>query len=615
MRSKPLSIPSTRSWSSCRGSEALIHVLVGCALAALASSARAEERLALVIGVAEYDSVTTLENPVNDAVAVSDVLGQLGFDVTLGIDVDRETMLAHVETFAEKAQSADVTLFYFAGHGFQIDGENYLIPADAAYRARADLAEQSVTLGRITGLLDGGDASHLVILDACRNNPFEELLGADERRAEDGLARVENAAGFLFAFATQPGQLAWDGEGRPNSYFTGALLNHMQVTGQDIGSALISVRRDVIKATGGEQVPWQTSSLTEQFYFRPGEPEVSPEAMLWRTAAQAQDMALLGVYLDQYPTGTHAEDARQLLDGFTGGLDADHAPRSVASTGTEEELWRVTSRLRSVELARLYLERFPSGWHFEEAERLVDLRLAADESAGADAAICERLATHPGMPRPTCRAFPSIGSRTTPRPRSPPAPAPPRASRSCRTSWASWPARSTRQGRPQRPCKTFAPPRPRTISGRSSASPCSTGPGRSCPETPGVPWISGSEPPREDTVRAPSTSPRPRSDGRPTRPIMTGSCRFCGRQRPKDGGKPPTTSAPSRCRGRAATSTTPWPISSAQSSWATTEATMLWPCCKTAGRAPLSIGRRRPTSCCAARPWTTAKSSRGLVSN
>ena len=322
---------------------------------------------------------------------------QLGFDVTLGIDVDREAMLAHVEAFAEKAQSADVTLFYFAGHGFQIDGENYLIPADAAYRARADLAEQSVTLGRITGLLDGGDASHLVILDACRNNPFEELLGVDERRAEDGLARVENAAGFLFAFATQPGQLAWDGEGRPNSYFTGALLNHMQVTGQDIGSALISVRRDVIKATGGEQVPWQTSSLTEQFYFRPGEPEVSPEAMLWRTAAQTQDVALLAVYLDRYPIGigAHAEDARQLLDDFTGGLDVDRAPRSVASGEAEEELWRVTSRLRSVELARLYLERFPSGRHFEEAGRLIDLRLAAGEGDGADAAICERLATHP----------------------------------------------------------------------------------------------------------------------------------------------------------------------------------------------------------------------------
>ena len=396
MRSKPLSIPSIRNWSSCRGSEALIHVLVGCALAAAASSVRAEERLALVIGVAEYDSVTPLENPVNDAVAVSDVLGQLGFDVTLGIDVDREAMLAHVEAFAEKAQSADVTLFYFAGHGFQIDGENYLIPADAAYRARADLAEQSVTLGRITGLLDGGAATHLVVLDACRNNPFEELLGADERRAEDGLARVENAAGFLFAFATQPGQLAWDGEGRPNSYFTGALLNHMQVTGQDIGSALISVRRDVIKATGGEQVPWQTSSLTEQFYFRPGEPEVSPEAMLWRTAAQTQDVALLAVYLDRYPIGigAHAEDARQLLDDFTGRLDVDRAPRSVASGEAEEELWRVTSRLRSVELAELYRERFPLGRHFEEAGRLIDLRSAA-AGEGADAAICERLATHP----------------------------------------------------------------------------------------------------------------------------------------------------------------------------------------------------------------------------
>ena len=394
-RSTPWTPSSSGSWAS-EGAARVLALGLLAALLLAAPAARAETRVALVIGNAAYASLEPLRNPVNDATDIAEALEALDFEVMRGNDLGRAEMIAHVEAFAEAAREADVSLFYYAGHGFQIDDENYLVPVDAAFRRREDVAGRTLALERITEALEGVGGTRLVFLDACRDNPVAFLLDGAPGGLRDGLARIGDAAGFLFAFSTQPDNVAFDGLGR-NSYFAGSLLSHLHTAGQDVSATMIAVRKDVLAATGGRQVPWENSSLTQRFQFRPGEPADSPEAVLWQVAVKAQDPALLNVYLDRYPEGAHAEDVRRLLaeaahaelpDG------AEPATRSLPTDGVEQQLWDVARRLRTPELVELYLDRYPEGDHAGEALRLLGLLPQADAHAAAGP-LCERLATHP----------------------------------------------------------------------------------------------------------------------------------------------------------------------------------------------------------------------------
>lgn len=347
----------------------------------------AESRVALVVGNSGYQSVSPLDNPINDALDISVALEGLGFDVILGSDLEMNGMRTAAERFTEAARTADVVLFYYAGHGFQVSGQNYLLPVDAALSGIEDLADQAVPLADIIGVMEQSKGTKLVFLDACRNNPFgaglEALPGADS-----GLARVGTSANFMFVYATQPDNVAYDGTGR-NSFFTEAVLNHIYTPGQDIAEMMISVRRDVLAATGGRQVPWENSSLTRSFKFDRSPVTTSEETLLWQVAASVGDPDLMRLYAEHYPQGAHVEEVLASLEtgtrtrALTLADEADEAGR----------IWELARRSRMRPLLEYYIERYPEAADVAQARRLLELIPRAEDSSPGR--VCERLATHP----------------------------------------------------------------------------------------------------------------------------------------------------------------------------------------------------------------------------
>lgn len=352
-----------------------------------AAAALAGERLALVVGNSDYQSVSELDNPINDALDISVALEGLGFDVIQLSNASMEEMRAGVDRFAEKAETADVVMFYYAGHGLQVSDRNYLVPVDAALSGIGDLREETMPLSDILGAMKRSPGIRLVFLDACRDNPFGAEL-EDVAAAGSGLARVGTEADFMFAYATQPDNVAYDGTGR-NSFFTEAILNHIYTPGQDLSELMVSVRRDVMAATGGRQVPWDNSSLTRLFEFDTSPVTASEETMLWQVAASAKDPDLMKLYANRYPQGAHVEDVIAFLDSGTG-------TRALGEVNTDvqaERVWNLARRSRMRPLLEYYTERFPDGEHSGQAERLLELIPAVKDSSPE--AVCERLATHP----------------------------------------------------------------------------------------------------------------------------------------------------------------------------------------------------------------------------
>jgi len=244
-------------------------LLAAVALAFASLPALADGRFALVIGNGAYTGVPALATPPNDARDIAAALKSVGFKVTLGIDLDQPAMRRAIAEFAAEAADADVSLLYYAGHGVQLAGRNYLIPVGAQLHTVDDIETRTIPLDPVLAELGKGKGSHLVFLDACRNNPF---AGAGVTLPSAGLARVGKLPGFFIAFATQPDNVAFDGGGR-NSPFATALLGHLATPGADISSMMIAVRNDVFAATGGQQIPADESLLTRQFYFAGGAAE------------------------------------------------------------------------------------------------------------------------------------------------------------------------------------------------------------------------------------------------------------------------------------------------------------------------------------------------------
>ena len=245
------------------------------ALAAIATSgeARAEKRIALVIGNGAYQNTAPLNNPSNDAGDISAVLQRLGFDVTEGRDLDKRAMERLIRQFGVKLAGADVALFFYAGHGLQVGGQNYLVPTDAKLASEGDVDFEGLALGLVMRQMEREAKTSLVLLDACRDNPLARNLvrtmGTRSNQVGQGLAEVRTGVGTLIAFSTQPGYVALDGAGR-NSPYAEALLRHLEVPGNDVSGVLVEVRNDVLKATGGKQVPWEHTSLTGQVYLKGG---------------------------------------------------------------------------------------------------------------------------------------------------------------------------------------------------------------------------------------------------------------------------------------------------------------------------------------------------------
>lgn len=263
------------------GRRLLRALLAGVSLSfAVASTAHAESRVALVIGNGDYKNVPTLSNPPHDAQDVAQALSALGFKVRLLVDADRATFEKEVTEFGREAVASDVSLFYYGGHGLQVAGRNYLVPVNANLRHAEDIDTETVHLDAVLDAQKGGRGVHLIFLDACRDDPTRN---AKTPIGGKGLARVGAGAGFYIGFATEPGNVALDGAGR-NSPFADALLHHIAEPGLDVYNMMIQVRNDVAKATGNEQTPWDEFSLTRQFYFKgDAAAKAPPEARLGRS--------------------------------------------------------------------------------------------------------------------------------------------------------------------------------------------------------------------------------------------------------------------------------------------------------------------------------------------
>ncbi len=226
------------------------------------SGPASQARTALVIGNSKYKA-SPLKNPANDATDMASVLRDSGFDVTLKVNATQREMDDAIRDFGKKLRNGGTGLFYFAGHGVQIAGRNYLIPIGAKIESESDVKYEAVDGGRVLGKMeDAGNDLNIVILDACRNNPFIRSF----RSAEMGLARMDAPKGSLIAYATAPGSIAADGGGR-NGIYTKHLIRNISQPGLTVEDVLKRVRNAVVDETLSKQIPWESSSLMGNFYF------------------------------------------------------------------------------------------------------------------------------------------------------------------------------------------------------------------------------------------------------------------------------------------------------------------------------------------------------------
>jgi caspase domain-containing protein len=310
-----------------------------CLIAALAAApqAMAERRVALVVGNAQYVHTQPLPNPRNDAEDVAAALRRLGFEVTVGYDLDQSGFAGTIDTFARALDGADVGLFFYAGHGLQISDRNYLVSTGARLDSTFLVPAETIELDAIVRLMESKTATNLIFLDACRNNPLAEnlkrSLATVSRSAAlgRGLARVEpSGRDTLIAFSAAPGQEAADGRSR-NSPFTASLLKHISQPGLEVSVMLKDVAADVREETRNAQRPQQVSDMTKSFYFAradsavvsapvtvPAPPPPAPAALapssvdpvdlaFWQAVSASNECESIRAYTRRFPNGSFVD--------------------------------------------------------------------------------------------------------------------------------------------------------------------------------------------------------------------------------------------------------------------------------------------------------------------
>ncbi len=331
------------------------------AIVSAISAAQAEKRIALVVGNGAYTQAAALKNPANDARAIAAALRRIGFDVIEGIDLDYSGLRRTIRSYGEKLPGAETAVFFYAGHGVQVAGENYLIPVDSQLQSETDLDFATVAVDLVLKQMDRSAKTKIIILDACRNNPFEaemaRSMGATRSAALGrGLAEIRPLGGSMISFATDPGAVAADGEGK-NSPFTEALLKHIETPGLEVNVMMARVREDVYHATGERQRPWTNTSLIGEVYLtpqaeapatpppqaaapqsqpaasapRPGSAATEIEMEIWRSAERSGLAADYQYYLRKYPEGAFSELARNRIAALSAPAKEDpkgSAPQS-----------------------------------------------------------------------------------------------------------------------------------------------------------------------------------------------------------------------------------------------------------------------------------------------
>jgi uncharacterized caspase-like protein len=305
------------------------------------------KRVALVIGNSKYVYAPALPNPASDARLMAETLRRAGFNVIEGIDLDYAGMRDRLNRFTEASYDTDTALIYYAGHGMQVNGKNYLIPVDAELTAPAHLKTRTIQIDELLAALPPDPAVGIVILDACRDNPLARTLAASLPKSRSatapGRAPINisptdvGTGGVLIAFATDPGAVSYDGDGA-NSPYTTSLAKHLAEPGVEIQSALTRVRGEVAAETNGRQRPWHNASLGREVFLGPQAPapaappaqtsrsepptEVAGadtrgwevEQRVWDEASKRNTVAHYEAYLQQFPNGAFADLARLNLD-------------------------------------------------------------------------------------------------------------------------------------------------------------------------------------------------------------------------------------------------------------------------------------------------------------
>jgi uncharacterized caspase-like protein len=318
--------------------------------------AKADKRVAFVVGNGAYKNVTALPNPPMDAKAIAGLLRNMGFDVVEGSNLAREPMSQKLLEFSKRTQGADVALFFYAGHGIAVDGINYLLPVDADIKTVAD-----VKLGSAINIDDALDQTmqgakvKLVFLDACRDNPFAAKIKQNAEKASrsvsvpQGLAEMKSAEGTLISFATGPGQTALDGPEGTHSPFTNALLAHLPEKGVEIQQVMTEVRAEVHEQTNNSQLPWGNTNLIGTVYLNGAPAPAAPapaqassngaapaaapaapalasanpgsdvEVEFWRSVRDSNKSEELNAYITKYPDGQFAPLARARIAALENG--------------------------------------------------------------------------------------------------------------------------------------------------------------------------------------------------------------------------------------------------------------------------------------------------------
>ena len=271
-------------------------------------------RVALVIGNATYLNAPPLRNSGNDAEDISQLLQRLGFDVVDGRNLDGRAMRVALARFAQKLTGTEAALFYYSGHGLQMEGQNYLVPIDAPVDDNSMMPFDLVKLDDVIEALEYTTGTRLLILDACRSNPFAKSLaqrsgGSRSVEITRGLARIERTQGMLIAYSTQPNTIAADGAGR-NSPFTRALLHELQEPGVEVGTLFRRVAIDVNRDTQGQQTPELSVSLLGEFYLNLHESDIDA----WKKLGPSANTDALKAFISKYPSSNLVDAAQARID-------------------------------------------------------------------------------------------------------------------------------------------------------------------------------------------------------------------------------------------------------------------------------------------------------------
>lgn len=379
-------------------------LLAAVVLVTTGLSAFAEKRVALVIGNSAYENVARLSNPANDVRAMTETLKGAGFDI---VDARRDLkineMRRALRDFSDKARDADVAVIYYAGHGIEVDGTNYLIPIDATLERDIDIFDEAFALDRVLLTIEPAKQLRLVILDACRDNPFAKTMKRTigSRAIGRGLAKIEpNSPNTLIAFASKAGSTASDGDSK-NSPFTSALVRHIAKPGLDLRKAFGFVRDDVLKNTSNRQEPYVYGSLGgDDVPLVPAKPMVAaptPDANAsvrrdYELALQIGTREVWTAFLTQYPDGLYASLAKGQLSRIAAEeartaatekarLAEEEKARLRAEGARQAEQAKAAAAAKTAENARIAAEK---------AKQIEQEKVAAAEKARAEA---ERLAT------------------------------------------------------------------------------------------------------------------------------------------------------------------------------------------------------------------------------